>query len=58
MVEHYICTGGCKMVMTKPGKCQSAECPMHDEPLERCDCDDNGHYGAFEDETNDDEEAE
>lgn len=52
-MEHYICTGGCRTVSTKSGKCQIPDCPMRGEPLEKCDCEDNNHYGAFEEEIDD-----
>ncbi|MBI5732743.1 hypothetical protein HY967_02160 [Candidatus Jorgensenbacteria bacterium] len=50
--DHYICTGGCRGVSKVPGVCQSKECPLYSEPLDRCDCEDGNHYGAFENENN------
>ena len=47
-MEHYICTGGCKGVSNNPGTCQAADCPKHEHPLEKCDCADGKHHGAFD----------
>ena len=47
-MEHYVCIGGCKGVTSKPGICRNHDCPNYNEPLEKCDCEDSLHYGAFE----------
>ncbi len=57
-MEHYICTGGCKGVSEKPGVCQNPDCPNYNGQLEKCDCEDGNHYGAFDLENNKDSEEE
>lgn len=47
-MEHYICKGGCRGVSSWPGICQAEDCPKKGEPLEKCVCEDEKHYGAFE----------
>lgn len=57
-MKHYICTGGCGGVLEKPGTCQAEDCAKYKEPLEKCECKDGTHNGAFElaqEETNEDE---
>lgn len=46
--EHYICRGGCKGVSEHPGVCQDKECPNYGKPLEMCDCPNDWHKGAFD----------
>ncbi len=46
-MDHYICTGGCKGVAEEPGVCRAAECPRRGEALQKCDCEDGEHHGAF-----------
>ena len=47
---HYICTGGCKGVSDHHGVCEAEDCPMQGEELLECDCTDEQHEGAFEEE--------
>lgn len=47
-MEHYICKGECKGVAPSFGVCQTQNCSRYQMPLEKCDCDDHQHRGAFE----------
>ena len=47
-MDHYICTGGCKGQSDNSGICQAGDCPKHGQPLEKCDCADHQHHGAFD----------
>lgn len=57
-MDHYICKGGCKGVAQKPGVCQTATCSRYQKPLERCDCTDGQHKGAFEADTSENKQSE
>lgn len=46
-MEHYICKGGCEGVSEQQGVCQEPTCPNFGKALEKCDCIDNKHEGAF-----------
>lgn len=46
-MKHYICTGGCEAVSSKPGICEAEDCVKNGEPFEECDCADGLHGGAF-----------
>jgi len=48
MTEHYICTGGCKGKADVSSTCQTDTCSRKGEPLQQCDCADEGHHGVFE----------
>ena len=49
-MKHYICTGGCKGVSKVAKSCGAEDCIKHGKPLKPCNCRDNGHDGAFEEE--------
>lgn len=51
-MSHYICTGGCRGVSDNPGVCEDENCSKHNQPLEKCDCTDGKHFGAFDFEHN------
>ena len=41
--EHYICLGGCRAVLKKPGICQNPDCINHGHEFVRCNCTDGKH---------------
>jgi hypothetical protein len=43
---HYVCTGGCGLVSNEPGKCTTAGCYRHRNPLTECKCK-NGKHGKL-----------
>ena len=47
-MEHYICTGGCRGESQMQDLCQATGCPKHEHALEKCDCTDGKHHGAFD----------
>ncbi|MEK6875864.1 MAG: hypothetical protein AABX63_00515 [Nanoarchaeota archaeon] len=47
-MTHHICTGGCKGVSKVAKSCGAESCPKHGKPLNPCNCRDNGHDGAFD----------
>ena len=49
-MTHYICTGGCKGIADNPGVCQAQDCSKNNQSLKECNCTDNKHGGAFEEE--------
>lgn len=55
-MPHYICTGGCKGVLSVPGVCQTEGCPLEGHQLEECSCIDGEHWGAFDEVTPEEEE--
>jgi hypothetical protein len=43
---HFVCTGGCGLVVNEPGKCTTAGCYRHRNPLTECKCK-NEKHGKF-----------
>jgi len=48
MEQHYVCRGGCGGVATEPKVCESEGCPMKNQPMEQCNCEDGKHGAAME----------
>lgn len=46
-IPHYVCTGGCKTVSEKSGKCHVRGCPRYRNPLTKCECKDEKHGDLF-----------
>ena len=40
---HYVCTGGCQGVSSKPGSCQAPNCTDYQHDLKPCECQDGKH---------------
>lgn len=42
---HYVCTGGCGLVVNEYGKCTVPGCYRHRNPLNECTCTNGKHMG-------------
>ena len=49
-MKHNICTGGCKGVSETAGVCETVDCSKNGQPLTECECGDQMHNGAFDEE--------
>ena len=58
-MKHYVCAGDCGGVSRKPDECQTETCPMFNEVMEECECEDMTHnMDKVSDEADDEEESE